>query len=118
MRVAVVGGGLAGLAAALELVDQGREVTVLEARPTLGGAVQTLPGREGDPPPPPDNGQHIALGCFEEDLRFLGRIGESGSHPRRRLSPPVIAAGGGGAPLSPPPLSIPRSRHLAPRRRL
>ena len=31
MRVAVVGGGLAGLAAALELVDQGHEVTLLEA---------------------------------------------------------------------------------------
>ena len=43
MRTAVVGGGLAGLAAALDLVDAGQEVTLLEARPTLGGAVQTLP---------------------------------------------------------------------------
>ena len=65
-RVAVVGGGLAGLAAALELADAGHEVVLHEARPTLGGAVQTLPEREGDPPPPPDNGQHIALGCFTE----------------------------------------------------
>ena len=43
MKAAVVGGGLAGLAAALELVDAGVDVTVHEARPTLGGAVQTLP---------------------------------------------------------------------------
>ncbi|MBV8259340.1 MAG: FAD-dependent oxidoreductase, partial [Actinobacteria bacterium] len=43
MRAVVVGGGLAGLAAALDLVDAGHDVTVLEARPTLGGAVQTLP---------------------------------------------------------------------------
>ena len=43
MRAAVVGGGLAGLAAGLELVDAGCEVTLYEARPTLGGAVQTLP---------------------------------------------------------------------------
>ena len=64
MRVAVVGGGLAGLTAALDLVDAGADVTVYEARPTLGGAVQTLPARDGDPGPPPDNGQHIALGCF------------------------------------------------------
>ncbi len=71
MKTAVVGGGLAGLAAALELVDAGAEVTLHEARPTLGGAVQTLPEREGDPEPPPDNGQHIALGCFTEYLRFL-----------------------------------------------
>ena len=75
MRAAVVGGGLAGLAAALELADRGHEVTLLEARPTLGGAVQTLPEREGDPSPPPDNGQHIALGCFARYQAFLGRIG-------------------------------------------
>ncbi len=71
----MVGGGLAGLAAALDLVDAGHEVTLLEARPTLGGAVQTLPEREGDPPPPPDNGQHIALGCCTEYLGFLRRVG-------------------------------------------
>jgi hydroxysqualene dehydroxylase len=91
MRAAVVGGGLAGLAAALDLVDAGAEVTLYEARPTLGGAVQTLPERDGDPEPPPDNGQHIALGCFTEYLRFLDRIGESRSYLRTRLALPVIA---------------------------
>ena len=84
----VVGGGLAGLAAALELVDAGHEVTLFEARPTLGGAVQTLPERDGDPAPPPDNGQHIALGCFTEYLRFLDRIGEGASYRRLRSSCP------------------------------
>ena len=78
MKVAVVGGGLAGLAAALDLVDAGHAVTVHEARPTLGGAVQTLPEREGDPGPAPDNGQHIALGCFTAYLAFLERIESSG----------------------------------------
>jgi len=77
MRAVVVGGGLAGLSAELELVDAGHEVTLLEARPTLGGKVQTLPEREGDPEPPPDNGQHIALGCFTDYLQFLERIGSS-----------------------------------------
>jgi squalene-associated FAD-dependent desaturase len=89
VKAAVVGGGLAGLAAALELVDSGHDVTVYEARPTLGGAVQTLPEREGDPSPPPDNGQHIALGCFTEYLAFLQRIGEGGSYLRRPLVLPV-----------------------------
>jgi squalene-associated FAD-dependent desaturase len=92
MRAAVVGGGLAGLAAALDLVDAGVGVTLHEARPTLGGAVQTLPEREGDPDPPPDNGQHIALGCFTHYLGFLERIGEAGSYARRRLALPVVAA--------------------------
>jgi hydroxysqualene dehydroxylase len=91
MRVAVVGGGLAGLAAAIELLDAGGDVTLYEARPTLGGAVQTLPEREGDPEPPPDNGQHIALGCFTEYLRFLDRVGEGGSYLRKRLALPVVS---------------------------
>jgi squalene-associated FAD-dependent desaturase len=90
VRVAVVGGGLAGLAAALELLDADVDVTLYEARPTLGGAVQTLPERDGDPQPPPDNGQHIALGCFTEYLRFLDRVGEGGSYLRQRLALPVI----------------------------
>ena len=89
-RVAVAGGGLAGLAAALELADGGHEVVIHEARPTLGGAVQTLPEREGDPPPPPDNGQHIALGCFTEYRRFVERIGKGGALRREPLSLPVI----------------------------
>jgi hydroxysqualene dehydroxylase len=90
VRVSVVGGGLAGLAAALDLVDAGADVTVHEARPTLGGAVQTLPERDDDPKPPPDNGQHIALGCFTEYLRFLDRVGEGTSYLRKRLALPVI----------------------------
>ena len=52
--------------------------------------MQTLPERDGDPEPPPDNGQHIALGCFTEYLRFLERIGEGGSYLRTRLGLPVI----------------------------
>ena len=94
MRVVVVGGGLAGLAAALELVRAGNHVTVLEARPTLGGAVQTLPERDDDPAPPPDNGQHIALGCFEEYVNFLEEIGQGGSLRRSRLSLPAGAFAG------------------------
>jgi hypothetical protein len=94
VRAAVVGGGLAGLAAGLELADAGHDVTLYEARPTLGGAVQTLPEREGDPSPPPDNGQHIALGCFTEYLSFLDRIGEGSSYERRPLVLPVFDARG------------------------
>jgi squalene-associated FAD-dependent desaturase len=113
MRAVVVGGGLAGLSAALELVDAGHEVTVLEARPTLGGAVQTLPARDGDPDPPPDNGQHIALGCFTEYLSFLARIGESGSVRRQRLELPVIDERGRISTIKPGASSLLRYRHVA-----
>jgi hydroxysqualene dehydroxylase len=118
VQVSVVGGCLAGLAAALDLVDAGHEVTVLEARPTLGGAVQTLPEREGDPEPPPDNGQHIALGCFTEYLRFLDRIGESGSYLRTRLGLPVMDGGGRFATIAPSAPALLRYSHLPLRDRL
>ena len=118
MKVAVVGGGLAGLSAALELVDAGHDVTVYEARPTLGGAVQTLPAREGDPEPPPDNGQHIALGCFTEYLRFLDRIGGGNSYERRRLALPVIGEDGAVGRIEPSLTALLRYRHLPPRDRL
>lgn len=113
MRAVVAGGGLAGLAAALELVDAGARVTLVEARPTLGGAVQTLPERAGDPAPPPDNGQHVALGCCTEYLRFLDRIGERGSVRRLRLRLPVIAEDGSVALLGAGPLALLRYRHLS-----
>jgi len=118
MRVAVVGGGLAGLAAALDLVDAGADVTVHEARPTLGGAVQTLPERDGDPDPPPDNGQHIALGCFTEYLGFLERVGESGSVSRTRLALPVIAEDGTVAAIAPTLRALLSYGHLPQRDRL
>jgi squalene-associated FAD-dependent desaturase len=118
VKATVVGGGLAGLAAALDLVDGGHAVTVLEARPTLGGAVQTLPEREGDPEPAPDNGQHIGLGCFTEYLRFLDRIGEGGSFLRTRLALPVIAEDGTVAAIEPRVASLLRYRHLPARDRV
>jgi hydroxysqualene dehydroxylase len=118
VKVAVVGGGLSGLAAGLELVDAGHEVELFEARPTLGGAVQTLPEREGDPPPPPDNGQHIALGCFTEYLAFLDRIGEGGAYDRRRLELPVVGEDASVAAISRSPLSILGYRHLPLRERI
>jgi hydroxysqualene dehydroxylase len=112
VKVAVVGGGLAGLAAALDLVDVGHAVTVFEARPTLGGAVQTLPEREGDPEPPPDNGQHIALGCFTEYLGFLDRIGEGASFLRTRLALPVLDEEGRQAEIAPSLPVLLRYGHL------
>jgi squalene-associated FAD-dependent desaturase len=118
MKAVVIGGGLAGLTAALDLADAGHDVTLLEARPTLGGAVQTLPEREGDPDPPPDNGQHIALGCFSEYLRFLDRIGEAGSVLRTRLALPVIGESGEVAFIRPSPIALLRYRHLPTRDRL
>ena len=118
MRAIVVGGGLAGLSAALRLSDSGHEVTLLEARPTLGGAVQTLPERDGDPDPPPDNGQHIALGCCLAYLDFLRRIGTEGSLDRRRLALRVVGEDGSVAMIGPGALDLLRYGHVSLRDRL
>jgi squalene-associated FAD-dependent desaturase len=118
VKVAVVGGGLAGLTAALDLADAGQAVTLHEARPTLGGAVQTLPEREGDPEPPPDNGQHIALGCFTEYLRFLDRIGERGSFIRTRLALPVLDENGAASVIEPSLRALLAYRHLSVKERV
>ena len=53
-RLAVIGGGWAGLAAAIEAVSLGASVTLFEMAPTLGGRARTLDGGE----PVLDNGQH------------------------------------------------------------
>jgi len=118
MRAVVVGGGLAGLTAALELADAGHDVTVLEARPTLGGKVQTLPRRDGDPDPPPDNGQHVALGCFTEYLALLDRIGSAGSVVRVPLELPVVDERGRSATIGYGLLPLLRYNHLSLRDRL
>jgi squalene-associated FAD-dependent desaturase len=118
MRTVVIGGGLAGLAAAFRLRAEGHEVTVLEARPTLGGAVQTLPARAGDPSPPPDNGQHIALACFTAWQEFVGLCGQSANVRRLKLALPVIDEQGRIAAISENPLSLLRYRHISPADRL
>jgi squalene-associated FAD-dependent desaturase len=72
-RVAVVGGGLAGLAAGLELRDAGHEVELFERSRLLGGRATSfvVAGHEVD------NGQHVFLGCCTEFIDFVGRLGMS-----------------------------------------
>ena len=74
--------------------------------------MQTLPRRDGDPEPPPDNGQHIALGCFTAYRRFLERIGEGGSVRRERLELPVIDEHGRSAVIAPSALALLRYGHV------
>jgi squalene-associated FAD-dependent desaturase len=118
VKAVVVGGGLAGLSAALELADAGHEVRLLEARPTLGGKVQTLPEREGDPDPPPDNGQHIALGCFSDYLEFIERIGSRDKIQRLPFELTVIDERGRAARIGYGIGPLLRYRHLPFRDRL
>lgn len=69
-RIAVVGGGWAGCAAALVLSEAGMSVTLFEASRTLGGRARAVE-LEGQPL---DNGQHILLGAYEQALRLIERL--------------------------------------------
>ena len=71
--VAVLGGGLAGMAAAWRLVDAGYRVTLVERRPYLGGRAYSFVDRETGQEI--DNGQHVFLGCCDAYRRFLDEIG-------------------------------------------
>jgi squalene-associated FAD-dependent desaturase len=75
--VAVVGGGLAGLAAGCALVSTGFRVTLLERRPYLGGRASSYqhPGT-GEVV---DNCQHVLLGCCTNLIEFYRRTGVAGS---------------------------------------
>lgn len=71
--VAVIGGGLAGLAAGCALADRGHRVTLLESRPRLGGRASSFEDREsGDLI---DNCQHVAMGCCTNYLHFCRMLG-------------------------------------------
>ncbi|WP_432138752.1 hydroxysqualene dehydroxylase HpnE [Streptomyces sp. bgisy154] len=83
----VVGGGLAGITAALALADAGVRVTLLEGRPRLGGLAFSF--RRGDLTV--DNGQHVYLRCCTAYRWFLDRIDGSALAPLQdRLDVPVV----------------------------
>jgi len=71
LNVAVIGGGYAGMAAAVELASHGIPVTVFESAKQLGGRARGVP-HEGLML---DNGQHILLGCYRDTLRMVETVG-------------------------------------------
>lgn len=73
MRVAIIGGGYAGLAAAVSLAGKDVPVTLFEAGKGLGGRARGVSYRAVAI----DNGQHILLGAYRETLRLMKMVGVS-----------------------------------------
>ncbi|WP_235835156.1 hydroxysqualene dehydroxylase HpnE [Piscinibacter terrae] len=71
LQVAVVGGGWAGLAAALEATSLGAQVNLFEMAPQLGGRARSVQ-TDGLVL---DNGQHIMIGAYVETLRIMRMVG-------------------------------------------
>ena len=75
-RVAVVGGGWAGCAAAVAAAQAGAQVTLFEITHTLGGRARRLPQRHPDGHSLAlDNGQHILIGAYSATLGFMRQVG-------------------------------------------
>ena len=95
LKVAVIGGGLAGITAAIALAETGADVTLLEARPRLGGATCSF-SRDGLTV---DTGQHIFLGCCSAYRGLLDRLGMTGHTTLQdRFDVTVLAPGADGRP--------------------
>lgn len=104
-RVLIIGGGLSGLSAAVELAGRGYPVTLLEQRQHFGGRTYSFVDEvTGDVV---DNGQHLLMGCYHQTRRYLKTIGSESRaflqpnlrieflHPRRgpaTLSCPALPA--------------------------
>lgn len=116
-RIAVVGGGWAGMAAAVSLVQRGHHVSLWETARHWGGraralAVQDLQGR----PLTVDNGQHILIGAYTDSLALMRTVGVDVEQALLRLPLDLRDGHGHGLQLPdlPPPwdaaLGIARAR--------
>ena len=108
--VIVIGGGLAGLSAAVRLAEAGSRVTLLEATRAGGGRARSFHdatlGREVD------NGQHLMMGCYRETLAFLRTIDSTeGIYFQKNLSVTMVKPGGKRLELHCP--ALPAPLHLA-----
>ena len=109
-KVAVLGGGLAGLSAARCLLERGFRVQLVEKRPFLGGRAFSF--RDGQSGAEVDNGQHVFLGCCVHYIDFLKAVGAlDKAHLQKRLKVEVILDGIRGTLASSPYLG---RLHLLP----
>ncbi len=106
-RVIVVGGGLAGLAAAYRLSQTERQVTLFEARPQAGGRFTSyqVSGFSN----PLDNSPHIIAGSFRESLQFFNELG---SRRLLRRCREINVLNSNGKFEAVRPLSLPPPLHL------
>jgi squalene-associated FAD-dependent desaturase len=110
-RTIVIGGGLAGLAAATRLMDTGHQVTVLEAAKYGGGRSRSFHDPVLDREI--DNGQHLMMGCYHETQSFLRTIGteDDAVYYQRNLAVKMVKPGGVLVDFSCP--ALPAPFHLA-----
>ena len=92
VRVIIIGGGIAGLATAVRLINHDIKPVVLEKRPFLGGRAFSFYDRESGEEI--DNGQHVFLGACDQFLQYITEIGGADQVSlNKRIGFPVIKRG-------------------------
>ncbi len=105
-EVVIIGGGFAGLAAAVALAERGRRVRLFEQNQHLGGRARSF--RDAATGSIVDNGQHILMSCYHSALRFLRTIGTSDRVGfQNKLRVDFLDAGGRATALKCPRLPSP-----------
>lgn len=100
-KVAVIGGGFAGLSAAARLAENGFRIHLFEASPKLGGRAYSFYSEKYQQYL--DNGQHILMGCYRETLDFITTIGAKDRITiQKNLEVPFITETGDIHTLTPP----------------
>jgi hydroxysqualene dehydroxylase len=79
-NIAIVGGGWAGMAAAVTATQAGHNATIFEASHALGGRARVISGSHDctlpdGTPVTLDNGQHILIGAYSETLKLMKTVG-------------------------------------------
>lgn len=93
-RIAVWGGGFAGLSAAIDLASKGHHVELFEAKSYLGGRAHSF--KESKTGLTLDNGQHVLMGCYHSCMDFIRLLGvESKLEKQSVISVPYQSESGG-----------------------
>ena len=91
-EVVVIGGGIAGLAAGVRLIQLGMKPIVLEKRPFLGGRAYSFTDSETGSEI--DNGQHVFVGACDQFQQYIRDIGAWDQvRLEKRLELPVLKNG-------------------------
>ncbi|WP_367849517.1 hydroxysqualene dehydroxylase HpnE [Rhodoferax sp. WC2427] len=93
MKIAVVGAGWAGLAAAVTATQAGHHATIFEASRAVGGRARAIFGTELD------NGQHILIGAYTDTLRLMRTVGVDADQALLRLPLTLLFPDGHGLRL-------------------
>ena len=99
-RIAIIGGGCAGISAAIAMAKQGWAVSLFEAGSELGGRARSIAYTNGAGSTDIDNGQHILIGAYKSTLRLLNTLGLSEKQAFLRLPFSVRMQGPGRCLLS------------------